>query len=214
MDNIKKNIIINVGRQIGSGGRIIAKMLAEEFGCKFYDREVLNLAAKESGFCEEFFEKNDERKGFLDQIFHMHVPFISDSSFYDNGLSQENLFRLQSDAIRKAATESPCVFVGRCADYVLREHRNMVTVFVTADIDERIKNVCHRLGCSPDEARKLIESREDTRSSYYNYYTGKRWGDSSSYDLCVNSSLLGLEGTKEFIADFVRKVQASAKASR
>lgn len=142
----------------------------------------------------------------------MHVPFISDSSFYDNGLSQENLFRLQSDAIRKAATESPCVFVGRCADYVLREHRNMVTVFVTADIDERIKNVCHRLGCSPDEARKLIESREDTRSSYYNYYTGKRWGDSSSYDLCVNSSLLGLEGTKNFIADFVRRVQASTKS--
>lgn len=206
------NLIISVGRQLGSGGHIVAKMLADEFGCKFYDREVLNLAAKESGFSEEFFEKNDERKGFLDQIFHMHVPFISDSSFYDNGLSQENLFRLQSDAIRKAATESPCVFVGRCADYVLREHRNMVTVFVTADIDERIKNVCHRLGCSPDEARKLIESREDTRSSYYNYYTGKRWGDSSSYDLCVNSSLLGLEGTKNFIADFVRRVQASTKS--
>ena len=212
MNNDK--LIISVGRQLGSGGRTIAKMLADEFGCKFYDREVLSLAAKESGFSPEFFEKNDERKGFLDQIFHMHVPFISDSSFYDNGLSQENLFRLQSDAIRKAATESPCVFVGRCADYVLREHRNMVTVFVTADIDERIKNVCHRLGCSPDEARKLIESREDTRSSYYNYYTGKRWGDSSSYDLCVNSSLLGLEGTKNFIADFVRRVQASALKSR
>ena len=212
--NNNDNLIISVGRQLGSGGRTIAKMLADEFGCKFYDREVLNLAAKESGFSEEFFEKNDERKGFLDQIFHMHVPFISDSSFYDNGLSQENLFRLQSDAIRKAATESPCVFVGRCADYVLREHRNMVTVFVTADIDERIKNVCHRLNCSPDEARKLIESREDTRSSYYNYYTGKRWGDSSSYALCINSSVLGLEGTKEFIADFVRKVQASGKASR
>ena len=212
--NNNDNLIISVGRQLGSGGRTRANMLADEFGCKFYDREVLNLAAKESGFCEEFFEKNDERKGFLNQIFHMHVPFISDSSFYDNGLSQENLFRLQSDAIRKAANESPCVFVGRCADYVLREHKNMVTVFVTADIDERIKNVCHRLNCSPDEARKLIESREDTRSSYYNYYTGKRWGDSSSYDLCVNSSLLGLEGTKNFIADFVRRVQASAANSR
>ena len=210
--NNNDNLIISEGRQLGSGGRTIAKMLADEFGCKFYDREVLNLAAKESGFSEEFFEKNDERKGFLDQIFHMHVPFISDSSFYDNGLSQENLFRLQSDAIRKAATESPCVFVGRCADYVLREHKNMVTVFVTADIDERITNVCHRRNCSPDEARKLIESREDTRSSYYNYYTGKRWGDSSSYDLCVNSSLLGLEGTKNFIADFVRRVQASTKS--
>ena len=89
--NNNDNLIISVGRQLGSGGRTIAKMLADEFGCKFYDREVLNLAAKESGFSEEFFEKNDERKGFLDQIFHMHVPFISDSSFYDNGLSQEKL---------------------------------------------------------------------------------------------------------------------------
>ena len=113
MNNDK--LIISVGRQLGSGGRTIAKMLADEFGCKFYDREVLSLAARESGFSPEFFEKNDERKGFLDQIFHMHMPFISDSSFYDNGLSQENLFRIQSDAIRKAADESSCVFVGRCA---------------------------------------------------------------------------------------------------
>ena len=205
MDNEK--LIISVGRQLGSGGRIIAKMLAEEFGCKFYDREVLNLAAKESGFSEEFFEQNDERKGFLDQIFHMHVPFISDSSFYDNGLSQENLFRLQSDAIRKAAEESPCVFVGRCADYVLREHKNMVTVFITADIDERVHNIQERNNCSPEEARKIIANREDTRSSYYNYYTGKTWGSSASYDLCVNSSRLGLEGTKDFIADYIRKVK-------
>ena len=198
-------IIISVGRQLGSGGRIIAKMLAEEFGCKFFDREVLNLAARESGFSEEFFERNDERKGFLDQIFHMHVPFISDSSFYDNGLSQENLFRLQSDAIRKAASLSSCVFVGRCADYVLREHKNMVTVFITADIEERINNICKRHNCSPDSARKIITNKEGTRSSYYNYYTGKTWGDSASYDLCVNSSRLGLEGTKEFIADFIRR---------
>ena len=203
MDN-KQNIIISVGRQLGSGGRIVAKMLADEFGCKFFDREVLNLAAKESGFSEEFFEKNDERKGFLEQIFHMHVPFISDSSFYDNGLSQENLFRLQSNAIRKAADESSCVFVGRCADYVLREHRNMVSVFVTADIDERIANICKRHNCSHDEAEKIIANQEGTRSSYYNYYTGKTWGASASYDLCVNSSRLGLEGTEQLIASFVR----------
>lgn len=201
------NLIISVGRQLGSGGRIIAKMLAEEFGCKFYDREVLNLAAKESGFCEEFFEKNDERKGFLDQIFHMHVPFISDSSFYESGLSQENLFRLQSDATRKAAEESPCVFVGRCADYVLREHKNIVTIFITADIEERIANIQKRHNCSPEEAKKIITNKEDTRSSYYNYYTSKTWGSSASYDLCVNSSRLGLEGTKKYIADFIRKVK-------
>lgn len=202
--NTEDKVIISVGRQLGSGGRIIAKRLAEEFGCKFYDREVLNLAAQESGFSEEFFEKNDERKGFLDQIFHMHVPFVSDSSFYDNGLSQENLFRLQSDAIRKAADESSCVFVGRCADYVLREHNNMVTVFITADMEERVANICRRHGCSAEEAGKIIADKEGTRSSYYNYYTGKTWGSSASYDLCINSSRLGVEGATKFVADFVR----------
>lgn len=204
---MNNNLIISVGRQLGSGGRKVAKMLADEFGCKFYDREVLNLAAKESGFSEEFFEQNDERKGFLEQIFHMHVPFISDSSFYDNGLSQENLFRLQSEAIRKAAEESPCVFVGRCADYVLRDHKNIVTVFITADLDDRIANVQRLNNCSPEEARKIISNKEESRSSYYNYYTGKTWGSSASYDLCLNSSRLGLEGTKQFIADFIRKMQ-------
>lgn len=204
--NTNNNLIICVGRQLGSGGRIIAKLLADELGCKFYDRELLNLAARESGFCEEFFEKNDERKGFLDQIFHMHVPFISDSSFYENGLSQENLFRMQSDAIRKAADEGPCVFVGRCADYVLRDHKNMVSVFITADLDERIGNICQRRGCSKDEAERIISSQESTRANYYNYYTDKTWGGSASYDLCVNSSRLGMEGTKNFIIDFVKRV--------
>lgn len=204
--NNSDNKIICVGRQLGSGGHIIAKRLAEEFGFKFYDREVLNLAAQESGFCEEFFEKNDERKGFFNHIFHMHVPFISDSSFYDNGLSQENLFRLQSDAIRKAADRSSCVFVGRCADYVLREHKNMVSIFVTANIDERIANVCKRNNCTADEAQNIISSQEDSRSNYYNYYTGKTWGAAESYDLCVNTSLLGIEDTQEYISQFIRKV--------
>ena len=92
------NIIICIGRQLGSGGHVVAKKIAEVFGCKLYDKEILNLAARESGFCEECFEKNDEKKGFLDLMFHVHVPFISDNAFYDNEMSQENLFRIQSDA--------------------------------------------------------------------------------------------------------------------
>ena len=111
-----KRIIINVGRQLGSGGHIIAEMLAKDLNCKAYDRELLNLAAKESGFCERVFEQNDERKGFLRSLFQMHAPMIGDSSFYNNNLSQESLFKFQSDAIRKAADENSCVFVGRCAD--------------------------------------------------------------------------------------------------
>lgn len=201
-----KNIIINVGRQLGSGGMIIAKMLAEDFGCKFYDKELLNLAAKESGFSEKFFEQNDEKKGFFRSLFHVHAPFVSDNNFYNNKLSQESLFQFQSDAIRKAAQTDSCVFVGRCADYVLRDFDNTVSVFITADLKERVERICERHNCGEEEARKIIESKESTRSSYYNYYTGKVWGHATSYDLCINSSVLGIDGTEQFVKDFIKKV--------
>lgn len=204
-------MVINIGRQIGSGGRIVAKMLADDFGCKYYDRELLCLAAKESGFCEEFFEQNDENRGFLRSMFHLHVPHIGDNNFYSNKFSQEGLFKIQSDAIRKAADEGSCVFVGRCADYVLRERTDMVSVFITANMDDRIRQVCERRQCDEATARKIISNGEKERAAYYNYYTGKRWGDSSSYDLCVNSSLLGLRGTADFIGDFIRRTLKSAK---
>lgn len=198
-----KKIIINVGRQLGSGGRVIAKMLAERFGCKYYDRELLNLAAEESGFSEKFFEQNDEQKGFFKSLFHLNVPFMGSANFYRNELSQESLFKFQSDAIRRAADEGSCVFVGRCADYVLRDYPNRVDVFITANLADRIAQVSSRLGCDEAAARKKIASGESERSTYYNYYTGKEWGHSASYDLCINSSLLGLEGTARFIEDFV-----------
>ena len=200
-----KKIIINVGRQLGSGGLVIAKRLAGDLGCNFYDKELLNLAAKESGFSEKFFEQNDEKKGFFRSLFHMHAPFVSDSNFYNNKLSQESLFQFQSDAIRKAAKEHSCVFVGRCADYVLRDFDNTMSLFVTADLDERVERICERHKCDADEARKIIENKESSRASYYNYYTGKVWGHATSYDLCVNSSLLGMEGTVEFVKEFIRR---------
>lgn len=201
-----RKIIINVGRQIGSGGRIIARMLADDFKCGFYDRELLTLAAKESGFCEKFFEQNDEQKGFFHSLFHMHSPFVGDGSFYDNEFSQEGLFKFQSDTIRRLAEAGSCVFVGRCADYVLRDFKNVVNVFITANMDDRISEICKRKECTEAEALKLIESGEKGRSTYYNYYTGKKWGDSSSYDLCVNTSLLGLEATEAYIKEFIQKV--------
>lgn len=198
-------IIINVGRQIGSGGRIIAKMLADEFGCKFYDKELLNLAAKESGFNEKFFEQNDEQKGFLRSMFHVRVPLMGEHNFYKNNFSQDSLYQFQSEAIRKAANEGSCVFVGRTADYVLRDYKNTVSVFITANLDHRIQRVCKRHSFDQATARKYIHSKEDNRASYYNYYTGKKWGNSESYDLCINSSLLGIEETEKFIAEFIRK---------
>ncbi len=201
----QKHIIINVGRQIGSGGRIIARKLAEEFGCKFYDREILNLAAKESGFSERFFEQNDEQKGFFKSLFHLHVPLVGDSNFYTNTFSQESLYKFQSDAILLAAQQSNCVFVGRTADYVLRDFKNVVNIFITADIDQRIQQVCKRYHLERGEARKFLHERENMRASYYNYYTGKRWGHSESYDLCINSSIMGIDDTEHFVAEFIKK---------
>ena len=201
-----RHIIINVGRQLGAGGQEIGRLLAKHFNAKYYDRELLNLAAKESGFSEEFFKRNDERKGFLRSF--LHLPYgnsIGSANFYQNNFSQEGLFKFQSDAIRKAAQEGSCVFLGRCADYVLRDFPNVVNIFITASLDFRVGIVSERKGISREQALKIIEQKEKKRAEYYNYYTGKQWGMATSYDLCIDASLLGLQETEQIIADFVRK---------
>ncbi len=203
---MEKKLIINVGRQLGSGGRCIAKALAEEFNCRFYDKEILNLAAKESGFSEKFFEKNDEQKRFLKSHFHLNLPFLGNNDFYKNNFSPEGLYQFQSDVIRKTAEENlRCVFVGRTADYILRDNPNVINIFITAEINFRAKNVTERLDCTMEEAFKVIENKESERAKYYNYYTGKTWGHAESYDLCADASILGVEETKDFIAFFIRK---------
>jgi hypothetical protein len=202
-----KHIIINVGRQVCAGGQEIGKLLANEFQAKYYDRELLNLAAKESGFSEEFFKQSDERKGFFRSF--LHLPYINNwgggSNFYQNNFSQESLFKFQSDAIIKAAQESSCVFVGRCADYVLRDFPNVVNVFITASLESRASLFMKEKNVTYDEAIRRIQHVESRRASYYNYYTGKQWGHAASYDLCIDSSAIGSQETARLIAEYVRK---------
>lgn len=198
-----KHLIINVGRQLGSGGHDIARMLALDFNAKYYDKEILNLAAKESGFSEKIFEQNDEKKGFIRGLFSMTIPHVSGA--YESGFSQENLFKFQSDAIRKAAQEGSCVFVGRCADYVLRDFENVVNIFITASMHDRVEQILNKQKVTPPEAKRIILQAEGKRASYYNYYTGKKWGHAESYDLCVNTSILGMVDTEKMIAEFIRK---------
>ena len=171
------SIIINVGRQIGSGGGMIARKLAEEFGCTLYDKELLNLAAKESGFSERFFEENDEQKGFFKSLFHVRVPLVNENNYYHNNFSQESL----------------------------RDYKNVVNIFITADLAQRVERVCKRQNLTSEEAQKYVHKREEERASYYNYYTGKQWGHADSYDLCVNSSLLGIDETIQLIASFIKE---------
>ena len=200
-----KNIIINVGRQLGSGGHDIGRMLALDFSAQYYDRELLNLAAKESGFSEKIFEQNDEKKGFFRGLFNMGSPHVNSGSLYKSDFSQESLFQFQSDAIRKAAKEGSCVFVGRCADYVLRDFPNVVNIFITASMEYRVEQIMNKQHLNEEAARAFIEKRENQRAEYYNYYTGKKWGHAASYDLCIDSSILGLVETEKIIAEFIRK---------
>lgn len=199
-------MIITVGRQIGSGGRDIAKKLAEEFGCSLYDREILAIAAEESGFDRKFFEKHDEKRSFFRSIFGGSVPtgtMLNYSGSDSNHFTDEGLFKFQSEAIQKAATEGNSIFVGRCADYILRDFPDVVNIFITADYDDRVNRVMERNGMTREQAQKLIRDKEESRASFYNFYTGKKWGDSASYDICINSTKLGLEGTVRIIKEFI-----------
>ena len=198
-------IIINVGRQLCAGGLEIGRLLAKEFQATFYDRELLNLAAKESGFSEEYFKKSDEKTGFLRSFFHLPFSNMGNSTnFYQSNFSQESLFKFQSDAIIKAAEQGSCVFVGRCADYVLRDNPNVINIFITAPLENRAQLFMKEKGVTHDEALRRIEQIESRRASYYNYYTGKKWGHATSYDLCIDSSILGIEKTAQFIAEFIK----------
>ena len=200
-----KHIIINVGRQLGSGGHDIGRMLAMDFQAKYYDHELMNLAAKESGFSEKFFEQNDEKKGFFKGLFNMQTSHVSGGSMYKSNFSQESLFQFQSDAIIKAAKEGSCVFVGRCADYILRDFPNTVNIFITASMEHRIGQIMNKKHLDYEAARKFIGQKESDRAAYYNYYTGKKWGSAESYDLCIDSSILGFVETEKLIAEFIRK---------
>lgn len=205
---MEKTFVINIGRQLGSGGRLIGKALADDLGIRFYDREILNLAAQESGFRKELFENTDERKSVLRSVLGMRLPAFGEGNLYGNQLSEESLFKFQSDAILKAAQDQSCLFVGRCADYILRHHARLVNIFIAADTDDRIRRICANTGITPGEARKQIEKVDAARAAYYNYYTGKRWGAAASYHLCINSSVLGLEATRAYVREFVVKTLA------
>ena len=204
MSDTISHIIINIGRQLGSGGHDVGHLLAERFGARYYDRELLNLAARESGLSERFLEQRDESKSFLRSVLHMTGGLSAAMGMASRpGFTDDSFFQLQSDAIRHAAGEGPCVFVGRCADYVLRDMPQCTNIFITAPLAFREERVARRHECTPEEARRIIEKGESRRAAYYNYYTGRQWGQAGGYHLCIDSSLLGIEGTAEFIARFI-----------
>ncbi len=192
--------VITIGRQLGSGGREIGQKLSARLGIAFYDKELIRIASKESGLKEEFFERVDEQKHFslFPGILGLRTT-LTDDFFSNYYLSNESLFRIQSDVMKKLAGEGSCIFVGRCADYVMKEERHCLNLFISADMADRIKRIATSHKISENKARELIERTDKGRSSYYNYFSGKTWGAAESYHLCINSSLLGIDETVKLI---------------
>lgn len=202
-----EHYVINLGRQLGSGGKEIGEKLAKELGIAFYDKELINLASDESGLCKEFFEKADEKasQSLLGGLFGARFPFITEGTYpYNSYLSNDSLFKIQSDVIRHLAEEKSCLFVGRCADYILRDHPRCVNVFISAAPEARIKRLMETLNVDAEEAEELMEKADKKRSSYYNYYSYKTWGAAATYHLCIDSSVLGIDGTVAFVKNFIK----------
>ena len=201
----KTNTIITIGREYGSAGRQIGYKVAEDLGIKLYDREMLERAAKESGICEELFETHDEKptNSFLYSLVMDSYSFGYPSSSYTDMPINHKIFLAQFDTIRKIASEGPCILVGRCADYALEEFDNVLSVFIHADMDARIRRIARIYDLTDAKAKDMIRKTDKQRSSYYNYYTNKRWGDANSYQFCLDSSKLRIEGTVDAILKLI-----------
>lgn len=195
------NTIITIGRQFGSAGKEIGKKIADECGIPFYDKELLSRAAKESGFCEEMMEIHDERptSSFLYNLVMDTYSFgYNASSFGDMPISHK-IFLAQFDTIKKIASEGPCVIVGRCADYALSDYSNVLNVFIYGNEEAKVKRIMEKYNLDANKAKNMINKMDKQRQSYYNYYSSKKWGRADTYDLCINSSILGIEGTKKLV---------------
>lgn len=199
-----EQIVISIGRQFGSGGRIIGKALAEKLNIDYYDNELLVLAAKQNGLAPEFFESNDEISNSLFGFASNILDNIGLGTFTNNMLSGDTLFQMQSETIKKLASEKSCIIVGRCSDYILRDNPNCVSIFLHASEEERAKRIANRMNISEEEALAKLVEADKKRASYYNFYSNKTWGECKTYDLSINVSKLGIEGTLNFILDYLK----------
>jgi cytidylate kinase len=199
---MEKKIIINIGRQFGGGGLGVASELGKKLGIPVYDRELITKAVQDSGFSAELFEQSDEKR----RIFSLSSIFTSlISSPTENYMSDNGLFEIQCSTVRKIAEQGSAIIVGRCSDYVLRDMDCTLNVFLTSPLPIRVERICKRHDLDPEKAEALILQKDKAREEYYNYYTFGNWGVASTYDLCIDSSRLGIEGTADLIIDFAKR---------
>ena len=190
--------IITITRQYGSGGREIGEKLAKRLGIEFYDNKLLDIAAKDSGIHKTNFEESDERRtnSFL---------YLLSTTYGQGGVPFDDaLFFAQLNAIQKIASEGSCLIIGRCADYALRDFSGVVNIYITAPVEDRIKRAINSYGIAEKHAAEYVKRMDKQRISYYNYYTDKRWGTPENFELCLDSSALGIDGSVELLDSFLK----------
>lgn len=203
---MKNHRIITISREYGSGGSDIAKLLSKRLNIALYDKNLLTRIAKESGFAESILKMNDEKANhsFLYSLFLDTQSMKYFGAGYSEMPMNQKLFLAQYDTIKKIAEEESCVFVGRCADYVLKNHPNKMSLFIHAsNEDDKIKRISERKEISSKEALELAKRKDKDRSSYYNYYTEKKWGQANEYDLCLDTSKLSIDNCVNLILEYI-----------
>ena len=205
----KSNIVVTIGRQFGSGGRELGKKLADRIGAKYYDKELLREAAKQAGVSEEFFERRDERfPSFINGVFSFAFGYNSINCYSGStSISDDSIYRAQSDFVHSLANEETCVIVGRTADYVLRDHPRVVNVFVHAPEEACVARIMRRNEpdvATEEKAKTKARRMNKLRANYYNFYTDKTWGEAASYDLTFDTSKLSMDGIVETIVQYIR----------
>ncbi|MCI7085780.1 MAG: cytidylate kinase-like family protein [bacterium] len=200
---------ITISRQFGSGGKEIGKALADKLGIDFYDKELISLAAKESGYDPKIFENVDER-ATNSLLYSLSMGLYS----FGNGFSSmgdlpvnDQLYMLQHKIIKKLANEKPCIFVGRCADYVLKDNPKCINIFLYADLDYRVKRTIERNGVDPDRAEQAVNKADKTRANYYSFYSGKKWGRPENYHLCINTGILTTNQCVDIITNYIENLE-------
>ena len=208
---MNENIIVTIARQYGSGGHQVGELVAKKFGMMYHDKSLIEKAAQKLGVSEEMLKSADEKAtpSFLYSIATGNYdvyPLSINFAPYEMPIN-DKLFNLQADIIREESEKSSCVFVGRCADYILNGKPKLVKVFIYADMDSRIKRVMEHHGISEQDARVLIYKNDKKRANYYNYYTSLKWGKSDNYNIMIDTSKIGTDGAVKIIGEYIKILQ-------
>jgi len=212
---MKEHIVVTIARQYGSSGHATGRRLAQELGMAYHDKSLIEKAAQISGISSETLQSADEKAtpSFLYSIATGNYdvyPLSINFAPYEMPIN-DKLFNLQSDIIRAEASKGPCVFVGRCADYILNGRKNVIKVFLYASIDERVKRVAKHHSISEQDARTLIYKTDKKRANYYNYYTSLKWGKNENYNLMIDTTEIGVEGAVRIISEYVKMLKEKAE---